>query len=324
MLRLESSDSSPRKPTHPVPTAPTVPHPRNPRLWAIGLLALAAFFFALTTVFARLALNAAPALDSYQLVFFRFLVGFVWVGAWVARSGHSVRPVRPKWVYLRAVFNTAAVIFFFLGVEYSTITNANVLNMSSPVWIFLLAPLYDPATHMPRSYVVYLVLTMVGLYLVVVPDFGQIRIGEVYGALSGLLGGIAISNLHRARRHDSTVRILLYQFGFGMLVLLVLTYPTYTWQASAWAWVCILLSAGLGVAGQQLLTVGYRYLDARTGSIVSASQMLHAAALGILLFSEPLSWRIALGGGCILVSLLGVSGLWARWGRRLWPRTVNL
>lgn len=285
---------------------------RSSKWRGVALLAVAALFFALMTVFAKAAMRAQPGLTGLQVAFFRFFLGFVGIGLFRQfgpRQTVPLRPVSVKWVALRAVFNTAAVIFFFLGIQFTTVTNANMLNMTSPVWIFLLATLYEPARKRPPVFLFYLLLTMTGVYLVVVPDLGQIQQGEAFAAVSGLMAGFAITHLHQARKHDHSLTILFYQFGFGSLVLAGLMWPFFTTGGGLWVWAGVLLSGVFGFLGQHLLTQGYRYIDTRTGSIVSASQLLHATLLGILVFNEPLTWRIGLGGLCILVSLLGVSGI---------------
>lgn len=273
-------------------------------------MAVAAFLFALTTVFAKLAFEALPALSAIQVALFRFLVGFAGMALWTLWKKPNLKPVAPKWVLLRAVFNAIAVIFFFLAVEFTSITNANMLNMTSPVWIFMLAPLYYPTARRSPMGLIFLVLTVLGSYMVVVPDFSQIRLGDLYGLASGFVAGFAITYLHKAREQDRTFTILFYQFGLGSLLLGLLVIPAFTLAGGLRVWSWVLLSGALGFVGQHLLTLGYRYVDTRTGSLISASQILYATLLGVLLFEEQFTWRMALGGVCILIALVGVSGAW--------------
>lgn len=105
----------------------------------IILVALSALFFALGSVFAKIAIQASD-LSGIVMAFSRFFVGFVIFLLYVIIKKKPLKPNNIKYVSLRAIFNTLAIILFFVGVEYTTITNANMLNMTYPVFVFLIAP----------------------------------------------------------------------------------------------------------------------------------------------------------------------------------------
>jgi drug/metabolite transporter (DMT)-like permease len=273
------------------------------------LLGVAALFFALTTVFAKLV-GQQSEVGGVASAFFRYLVGFVAITALAARK--QVRPVPNSWTWtlLRALLNIAASVFFFLAVEFTTITNANLLNLTSPVFIFLLAPFMPGYQRRPGVDYLFLALTMIGAWLVVVPSFDQVNLGDLYGLASGVLGGIAITMLYQARRYDNAIVILFYQMGLGTLLTMAWGLTPDLMHASAEVW---LLLFGVGVCGalaQFLLTEGYHFIDTQRGSIISSSQILFAAVMGVLLFGDPVTWRTSLGGLSILLSLVGISGVW--------------
>jgi drug/metabolite transporter (DMT)-like permease len=77
--------------------------------------------------------------------------------------------------------------------------------------------------------------------------------------------------------------------------------------------ILLLLGSGImGVMGQVLLTMGYKNVSAKTGSMVSSSRIVFAALMGSFFFAEVLSWRIILGGLLIITSITGVSALQKR------------
>lgn len=277
--------------------------------YGAALLGVAAFFFALTTVLAKAAGERAPV-GGLAAAFFRFVVGFVVIGAVAAQRRLPVRPNSWQWTLLRAGFNIAASILFFLAVEHTTITNANLLNMTSPVFIFLLAPLMPSYRQRPAVDYLFLLLTMIGAWLVVVPRFDAVNLGDIYGLLSGVAGGIAITMLYQARRFDTAVVILLFQMGLGTIATIYWGLGPALAAADPTVWL-LLIGVGLcGALAQYLLTEGYRYIDTQRGSIVSSLQIVFAAIMGVLLFGEPLTLRTLLGGLCIGLSLVGISGVW--------------
>jgi len=71
-----------------------------------------------------------------------------------------------------------------------------------------------------------------------------------------------------------------------------------------------LLASGLtGVMGQVFLTMGYKDVSAKAGSMVSSSRIIFAATMGFFFFSESLSVRILAGGFMIIDSISGISAL---------------
>jgi drug/metabolite transporter (DMT)-like permease len=63
----------------------------------------------------------------------------------------------------------------------------------------------------------------------------------------------------------------------------------------------------MGIMGQVLLTMGYKSVSAKAGSMVSSSRIVFAALMGFFFFAEALSSRIVIGGLLIIVSIISVS-----------------
>jgi drug/metabolite transporter (DMT)-like permease len=270
------------------------------------LLVLADFCFAAATVFVKYA-STGTQIPAIEVSFARFFVGFFIAGFAMLKTGQSFKPNKTKLVIWRAILNTIALIFFFLSVKYTSITNANMLNMTYPVFIFLFAP-FMVREKISRMKIFYLCLTMLGIYLVINPNFNNINIGDWYGLLSGISGAVAIITLRMAREYDTTALIIFYLMTIGMLINGVILIPFFVLpdQTEMFA---ILASAVLGVAGQVLLTSGYRHVETSKGSLISSSRIIFAVIFGVTLFAELISIKWMIGCLLILTSLAGVSFL---------------
>ncbi len=267
-------------------------------------LAFSALAIALSTVFAKL-ITENSAVPAIEITFFRFLSGAVIITVYIVARGLSFQPNRFKYVILRSVFNAVAVLLFFTGVQFTTITNANMLNMTYPVFVFAIAPFINrERTHL-RNYL-YLVLSITGVYLIIAPDFGSINPGDIFALLSGIVAGFAVSILREARKYDSSIVILFYLMVLGSVINFLVMAPFFV-PPEGVIIVYLLLYVIVSLMGQFFITVGYRYIDAAPGSLISASRIVFAVLLGIIIFSDPFSWEIALGGLFIVVSLTGVS-----------------
>lgn len=272
------------------------------------LLLTAEFLFALSTVFVKFVTNGS-LISGIEIAFFRFFTGFIITGAYIKVSGKYFPMVKPFNVYMRGLFNTTSVIFFFLGVQYTTISNTNLLNMTYPVFVFLISP-FITKEKISQDLLFFLVLVLAGIYFIVIPEgssFGAINKGDIFALLSGVTAGFGISFLREARKTDYTQTILLYMFAIGSLIGGIMLINNFVLPRGIFIF-HIFIIAILSFAGQVLLTAGYKSISATAGSLVSSARIVFAIFLGVIFFSEPLSLRIISGSTLIIISLAGVNG----------------
>jgi drug/metabolite transporter (DMT)-like permease len=211
-------------------------------------------------------------------------------------------PNNKKFVIWRGILNTIAVILFFTAVKYTTVTNANMLNMTYPIFIFLFMPFFATEKIKPIQ-ILYLVISIIGVYLVIQPNFNHLLYGDLIGLLSGIVGGVSVITLRKAREKDSTVVIIFYLMIIGTIIngiLLLAVFQMPNLVQSAY----IILSALLGLGGQIFITSGYKYIEANKGSIISSSRIIFAVILGVLFFNDRLNLELIIGGIFILFSVV--------------------
>jgi drug/metabolite transporter (DMT)-like permease len=275
----------------------------------------AAFMFSFSTVFLKIAM--APPFSASPMVatFVRYLIGALVFGLFVGMRSGVPKANRFGLVVSRAILNTVAVVLLFTAIKYTTITKANLLNLTYPAFVFLVAPFI---THERSNWhqLVFLVTALAGAWLIVIPAGGfrlaEVNIGDLLALASGVVSGFAIADLRQARKFDSTETILFYQMNFGALACAGLMIPSFSLPTLS-ATGLLVVTGLISLAGQYFLTKGYRYINASLGSIVLGSGILFSAGFGITIFHDPVSPRIIIGGLLILVSLVGVSGIFDRW-----------
>ena len=97
-----------------------------------------AFCFYFSTVVIRWS-QAEVAIEPSYFVFARFLLGFVVVCAIMA---YRRQPPRPRSYHLllgRTLFNCVAVYCFYMAVKFTSVAEANILNMTYPVFVALIS-----------------------------------------------------------------------------------------------------------------------------------------------------------------------------------------
>jgi drug/metabolite transporter (DMT)-like permease len=97
---------------------------------------------------------------------------------------------------------------------------------------------------------------------------------------------IAIPYLNVSRQYHDTNTILFFMFGLGALVIFAIFHENFFWPNSQ-EFYYLGLCAATGVAGQFLITIGFRYVAAVDGSIISSMRILLAALLGPFVAGDP-------------------------------------
>lgn len=271
----------------------------------IIFLLLAELCFTASTIFSKLLTNSS-GISAIEVTFSRFFLGLIVVSAIIYKNSMSLVPNKIPLLIWRGVLNTIAVMLFFLASQYTSITNTHMLNMTYPFFIFLFAPLFFRQERIAVILYLFLVTGMMGIWLVINPDFKEINRGDIFGLLSAVVSAFAVITLNMARKNDSTMVILFYLMSIGTVLNGLVMIPVFILPEGG-QWLLILASGLIGVLGQIFITYGYKYISARAGSLISTSRILYAVILGVLVFSEEITLRVAAGGLLIMLSIIAVS-----------------
>lgn len=261
---------------------------------AVGWFAVfgSAFCFYLATLIIRWS---APHVDiaSSFFVFSRFLLGFVVVSTTMIFQKQRLHPKRYHYLIGRTVANTIAVFCFYKAVEVGSVAEANILNMTYPLFVALFSWFFLQNQRDVFSLVV-LGVAFVGVWMVLSPGDIKVRWENLWGLSSGVTAAAAIVYLNISRRYHDSQTILFFMFGLGTILMLIFFHDTIFWPNST-ELLFLLTCSVAGVLGQYLLTYGFLYVTAVNGSIISSSRILLAALLGPLLVADP---QLTLGGWC--------------------------
>ena len=251
-----------------------------------GCLAVfaSAFCFYMSTVAIQWSRSRA-AIDASYFVFARFLLGFLVVCTVMKIRQRRLNVVNHHLLIGRTLANCAAVYCFFKAVTVTTVAQANILNMTYPLFIALFTWIFLKKQRDIISLVMVLI-AFAGVWLVLSPGGFGLELNHIWGLMSGLTAAAAIIYLNLSRQHHDTHTILFYMFGLGSVVIYLLFYQ-YIFLPGTTEFYYLALCAVTGIAGQYLLTLGFRYVTAVEGGIISSTRILLAALLGPLLVAEP-------------------------------------
>ncbi|MBZ4682690.1 MAG: putative secreted protein [Fusobacteriales bacterium] len=272
------------------------------KLKGYGYILLSVIFFYLMSVSVKL-ITKNGNIPGVEVSFFRFLIGMIIVWTNKIRYKQDIKPVNKKAVFARAFLNTFAVILFFVTIQLTTTTKANIYNMTYPIFVAIFAPIFlkNETFNIKKMFAV--ILAFYGTYLISGIKLNSFDIADIFGILMGVVAGLAIVSLRAARLTDKPSTILFYLMNTGTVVTLVMFFYMFK-MPNINEFILLIIMGVLSFLGQYTITKGYKYVSAVEGSVLSATRIFIASIIGILFLNEPNNFTIFFGGTLIFLAIL--------------------
>jgi drug/metabolite transporter (DMT)-like permease len=266
---------------------------RSDRLLAGALHVLgASLMFAMMGGLVKVATAELP---NAVVVFFRnFLALVILIPFFLRTTGPAALKTRhfPRHL-VRSLAGLGSMYLFFYTLGRLPLAEAVLLSYTSPLFIPLVARLWIGE---PLSRIVYwaVFLGFAGVVLILRPGPGMLRPAALLGLGSGVLMAVAMVSIRRMSDTEPPGRIVFY---FSLLATVVSSVPLiWSWQTPTPQAMTILGGiALLAVLGQMLLTRGYSLAPAGRVGPFSYANIVFAALLGWIFWSETLTALTGLG-----------------------------
>jgi drug/metabolite transporter (DMT)-like permease len=249
-----------------------------------------------------LLIRLAASFDTFMVAQFRFVIGLALLGT-AALSGWIRLDFRNgRLLFLRGLTGGAAVVLFFTSVAKLGVGKGTVISYAYPVFASLFGAAFLKERLGPAR---WLAVTgaLAGIWLLSGPGTGPGTVSaaswaigryELLALAGSVLSGIAVVLVRKLHETDSTYAIFFAQCLVGLW--LVIVPANVSGQALGYRGGLLLMAIGVIAAVSQLLmTEGYRHLSVTTASLLGMLTPVLSFLAGIVLFSEPVSLRGAVG-----------------------------
>lgn len=253
------------------------------RLFGCLCVFASAFLFYISTAVIRWA-DRVLTLDASFFVFCRFLVGFFIICAMLIFERRGLAPKRYDLLIGRTVLNSIAVFCFYKAVSLTSLAEGNILNMTYPIFLALLS-WFVLKEQRDKVALVMVGIAFLGVWFIISPEKMSPDMNNLWGIASGICAAGAILYLNMSRKYHDTETILFYLFGLGSVLIFVI-FHEHIYMPNKEEAGYLIFCALFGVIGQYVLTLGFRYVTAVEGGIISSSRILLAAVLGPWIASD--------------------------------------
>jgi drug/metabolite transporter (DMT)-like permease len=266
------------------------------------LMVLASLLFATMGVCVKFA---STRYGAGEIVFYRGLIGAVFILVLARVRGGTVRTHLPMMHLWRSAVGVSALVLWFYAIGRLPLATAVTLNYMSSVWmaLFLIggASLMGSARVDPR-----LVLTVLagflGVALVLRPT---LQADQFQGALAGLLSGILAAMAYLqvtalGRAGEPEYRIVFY-FSLGGMAAGSGLAQLNGWHAHTAGSLALLAAIGLlATSAQMLMTRAYAIGRTLSNASLQYLGIAFSFAYGVALFDDPVT-ASALAGMALIV-----------------------
>jgi S-adenosylmethionine uptake transporter len=275
---------------------------------------LASLFFATMSVCIK---YASVHFGTFELVFYRGIIGMVFMGGMCRLQGVSLRTPVPMMHVWRSAIGVTSLSAWFYAIAHLPLATAMTLNYMSGVWVaaflvggtLVMGRLQDALRQGPIALTV--MAGFAGVIMILRPTIEQNQLfAGVVGLMSGLVAAMAymqVAALGRMGEPESRT-VFFFSVGttlVGLLGSLWIGLTPWHWPAVLW-----LLPVGLLAAGGQLcMTMAYSKGATLVVANLQYSGIVFAALYGLFLFGDRIPLIGWAGMGLIIASGITATAL---------------
>jgi drug/metabolite transporter (DMT)-like permease len=252
-----------------------------------------------------------------QLIFARGLISVLVLAviAWQTVGLRILRTANLRSHAVRSLSGTASMFCWFTALTLIPLADFTAISFTAPMFVTMLAiPLLGERIHAYRWSA--LAIGFVGVVITIGPHltFGGSTLGIVVSFGAAIFQALAIVTL-RGMSGSGGEHPLTITFYFSLTTVLcsAVTVLGGWLMPTGREWLFIGLIGLLGVSGQLLMTLSYRYTEASTLAPLDYTNILFALALGYYFFAEVPHWSMWIGAPLVIAA--GLVILWREYRR---------
>ena len=269
----------------------------------------AALLFSLMAVCVKWA---SAQYSTGELVFYRSLIGTLFITAVARLRGTSLRTTLPSMHFWRGASGVLALLLWFYAIGGLPLATAMTLNYMSSVWmaLFLLGGAVMLGSARVDGRLIAAVLTgFAGVALVLRPTLEQQQLWHgLAGLLSGLLAATAYLQITALGRAGEPTERIVFYFSLGGLGVGALWIALQGAHAHTPRGLALLLAIGLlATTAQMMTTRAYRIGRTLSNASLQYLGIVFSFGFGVLLFDDPVTWMALAGMALIVIAGLAAT-----------------
>jgi drug/metabolite transporter (DMT)-like permease len=239
-------------------------------------------------------------LDSFQIAFFRCLIGFIAILPLIGAYGVDVIQTRSLGIHaLRGLFGLVAMFASYYAIARIPLASYTALSFTRPLFATVLAVLVLQEIVRWRRWTATLV-GFFGVLMMVRPGAGTFNAASLFALADSMSIAFLVTLVKRLPPGETPLGMMFY---FGVFSTIAALPPAlFVWQwPTALEWVLLVMIGVLGALSQSFWIRAYRAGEASLVAPFDYLRLLFAGIAGYLAFAETIDlWTVA--GAAIIVA----------------------
>lgn len=269
-----------------------------------AVLALAAaFLFSVVGLLAKMLQDDASGLSLhvFEVAFFRYLLGLVWLLPLVARKGPSIYRTERVRVHLcRSLAAALAVVCMFYAVTAMPLADALAIAFSEPIFTMVIAFLFLNETVRAHRWVAVAV-GFFGVLVMVRPSGGVTDLSALVAVAAAVFLGVDAILVKVLTRTESVATMLVMNNTLGALFTVGPAIAVWQTPSDGHWWLLALLGLSL-VLAQLTFIQANRHCEASFLAPFAYSTLIYSGIFGFVFFAESPSTQSLIGAAAIASS----------------------
>jgi drug/metabolite transporter (DMT)-like permease len=244
----------------------------------------------------------AGQLNTFQILFFRSLVGLVVVSVVLHRSGwHQAKTTVFGTHVIRNVSHYAGQFGWFFALGLIPLSEVFAIEFTTPIWTALFAGVLL-GEQMNRMRMVAVAIGFIGVLVIIRPGFTIISVGVLAALGASFTYAIAHMMTKKLSRTDTPLTILFYMTAIQLPLGFFAALFDWRWPpASAWPWVAVVAITAL--VAHYCMAKAFRLADATVVVPLDFVRLPLIALLGWLLYAESVNVWVLLGAALVFLGI---------------------
>ena len=268
-------------------------------MWGVIWMVITGLTFVAVTAIVKHIGGGLPPAES---AFLRYVLGLVFLIP-MLRPLIKAKLQRRQIILFgwRGVVHSAGVILWFFAMTKIPLTDVTAMNYLSPIYVTIGAALFLGEKLAFRR-ILAIGVALIGAMIILRPGFREVSPGHIAMLFTAIL--FAASYLIAKRMADEVspvvvVAMLSIMVTIGLAPFAYAQWVTPTLVQLGW----LFLVAAFATLGHLTMTLAFRAAPMTVTQPVTFLQLVWAALLGTIVFSEPLDGWVVIGGVVIIASV---------------------
>ncbi len=265
----------------------------NASLWMLGALAS----FMAMAIGGR---ELSAEIGTFEILFFRSLVGLAIIGALLSRFGwRQISLRRFPLHFARNLSHFGGQFGWFYGIALIPLAEVFAIEFTAPIWTAVFAAVLL-GERMTRARVAAIAFGIAGMLIILRPGFAAVGTGSLAVLAASVCYGFSHVLTRKLAQTETALAILFYMTVIQLaLAALPMLAAWVTPSPALWPWAAVV--GATGMSAHYCLTRALMLADATVVVPMDFLRLPLVAVAGLVFYGEELDWLVLVGAAVMLI-----------------------